>query len=138
MRAAGERGIPVIVQLRIQDIRAQDPSRIIHDVNVADAINAARSCPDTRLVIGGIRWGEATSKAKEIMELPNIWIDISQIEYTDGLRRIIQIYGTRQLLFGTHAPFFVVRSAILKLQEAELSEEEWETITSDNACGIFS
>ena len=71
------------------------------------------------------------------MDLPNIWIDISQIEYTDCLRRLIQIYGTKQLLFGTHSPFFVARSNILKLQEAELSEEERTAITSDNAHEIL-
>ena len=118
-------------------MRAQKPSGIVSDLNVAEAINAARSCPDTRFVMGGIRWGEATSKAKEIMALPNLWIDISQIEYTDCLRRLIQIYGTRQLLLGTHSPFFVARSAILKLQEAELSEEERKAITSGNALEAF-
>jgi len=137
LEAAGEKDIPVIVQLRVQDVRAQKPSGIVADVNVADAIEAARAHPATRFVIGGIRWGEATSKSKEIMALSNLWLDISQIEYTDCLRRTIQIYGTKQLLFGTHAPFFVVRSAILKLHEAELSGEERRAITSGNAVSLF-
>jgi len=137
LKAAGERDIPIIIQLRVQDTRAQNPAGKAADVDISDAINAARSCPDTRFIIGGIRWGEATGRAKEIMELPNLWMDISQIEYTDCLRRIIQIYGTKQLLFGSHAPFFVVRSAILKLQEAELSEEERNAITSGNADEVF-
>ena len=137
LEAAGEKNIPVIIQLRIQDVRAQDPSGIVHDVNVSDAINAVRACPNTGFVIGGIRWGEATGRAKEIMELPNLWIDISQIEYTDCLRQIIGIYGVQQLLLGTHAPFFVIQSAILKLQEAELSQEEQGVITSGNACKVL-
>lgn len=137
LKATGERDIPIIIQLRVQDMRAQNPAGEAADVNISGVINAARSCPDTRFVIGGIRWGEATGRAKEIMALPNLWIDISQIEYTDCLRRIIQIYGTKQLLFGSHAPFFVVRSAILKLQEAELSEEERKAIVSGNTHEVF-
>jgi predicted TIM-barrel fold metal-dependent hydrolase len=137
LKAAGERGIPVIVQMRVQDVRAHNPLVSMPDVDIVDAIKAARAHPDTRFVIGAIRWGEANSKAKEIMELSNLWIDISHVEYTDGLRRIIQIYGLRQLLFGTHAPFFVVRSAILKLREAELSEEERNAITRGNASAIL-
>lgn len=137
LEAAGEKGIPVIIQLRVQDMRAQKPWGIVPDVNIADAINAARSHPNTRFVMGGIRWGEATGRAEEIMKLPNLWMDISQIEYTDCLRQIIRIYGTRQILFGTHAPFFVARSAALKLREAELSEEEQRIITSDNAHEVF-
>lgn len=137
LKAAGKRNIPIIIQLRVQDVRAQNPAGEAADVNISDAINAAHLCPDTRFVIGGIRWGEATGRAKEITKLPNLWIDISQIEYTDCLRRIIQIYGTKQLLFGSHAPFFVVRSAILKLQEAELSGQERKAIVSGNAHEAF-
>ena len=136
-KAAGERGIPVIVQLRVQDVRAHSPLVSVPDVNIADAVNVAHAHSDTRFVIGAIRWPEAQSTANEIMELSNVWIDISHVEYTDGLHRLIEMYGTRQLLFGTHAPFFVVRSAILKLQEADLSEEEWDAITRDNASTVF-
>lgn len=137
LEAAGERGIPVIVQLRVQDARAHSPLMSVPDVDVMDAITVARAYPGTKLVIGAIRWPEAQSKANEIMELPNVWMDISHVEYTDGLHRLIEVYGIRQLLFGTHAPFFVVRSAILKLREADLSEEEWDAITEDNAGTVF-
>jgi len=137
-KAVGERGIPIIIQLRVQDVRAQNPLGSAPDVKFADAISAARSHPDTKFVIGAIRWGEAHGKAKEIMELPNLWMDISNIEYTDCLRKTIQVFGTRQLLFGTHAPFFVPRSAVLKLREAELSDNERKTITSGNACVVFA
>lgn len=137
LNSAGEKDIPVIIQLRIQDIRAQNPQRIVPDVNIADVIESARVCSETQFIIGGIRWGEATAKSKEIKKMPNLWLDISQIEYTDCLRQIIRIYGTNRLLFGTHAPFFVARSAIFKLKEANLSEEELISITSDNARELF-
>ncbi len=137
LEAAAERDVPIIVQLRVQDVRAQTPLGRAPDVDVVKAINAARSHPNTRFVIGSIRYGEAQGKADEIMELTNLWIDISHVEYTDGLRLLIQRYGTRQLLFGTHAPFFVARSAILKLREAELSQEEHAAITRNNARVVF-
>jgi len=136
-RAAGERNLPIIIQMRVQDVRAQSHLASAPDVRIAEAINAARAHPDTRFVIGSIRHGEAHGKADEIMDLPNVWIDISNVEYTDGLRLLIKRYGTKQLLFGTHAPFFVVRSAMLKLKEAELSEEEHAAITIDNARTVF-
>ena len=137
LKAAGEMGLPIIIQMRVQDARAQSLLGAAPDVSIVDAINAARAHPDTRFVIGSIRHGEAHGKADEIMSLPNVWIEISNAEYTDGLRLLIRRYGTKQLLFGTHAPFFVVRSAILKLKEAELSEEEHAAITQDNAGMVF-
>jgi len=137
LKAADERNMPVIVQLRVQDVRAQNPLCIVPDVDVRSVIEAAHDIPYTRFVIGAIKWAEAISMAKEITELPNVWMEISHVEYTDCLRRLIKIYGTRQLLFATHAPFFVIKSAILKLQEADLSGDEYNAITRDNARTAF-
>ena len=59
------------------------------------------------------------------------------IEYIDILRRLIKICDIEKILFGTHAPFFEIKSAILKLKEANLSKEEYESITSVNAQKAF-
>ena len=130
---AGERDLTVIVQLRVQDTRAQNPLCLVPDVDVASVIKVADKIKGTRFVIGGIKYNEAQSMAKQITELDNVWIDISNVEYMDVLRRLINLYGTRQILFGTHAPFFVIRSAVLKLKEACLTEQEHKSITIYNA-----
>lgn len=129
--------IPVIVQLRVQDVRAQNPICIVPDVNIAEVISIAKNLPETRFIFGGIKWQEAQSMAKQINELPNIWLDISNIEYVDVLRKIMRVYDIKRLLFGTHAPFFVISSAILKIKEAELSESEFNNITETNAINVF-
>lgn len=137
LKYAGERNIPVIIQLRVQDVRAQNPLCIVPDVDVAKVINIASELTDTSFVLGGIKWQEAQSMAKQISELPNVWLDISNAEYIDVLRKLIRIYGAEKLLFGTHAPFFVIKSAILKIQEAKLSDDEFRFITEANAINLF-
>jgi len=133
----GKMDIPVIVQLRVQDVRAQNPICIVPDVNIAEVINIAKELQKTRFIFGGIKWQEAQSMSKQIDELPNIWLDISNIEYVDVLRKLMRIYDIKRLLFGTHAPFFVIKSAILKVMEAELSESEFNKITETNAINVF-
>jgi hypothetical protein len=133
--SAGERDITIIVQLRVQDTRAQNPLCIVSDVDIANVIKAA-GMMKTRFVIGGIKWNEAQNMTKQT-NLPNVWMEISNIEYVDVLRRLINLYGTNQILFGTHAPFFVIRSAILKLKEACLTEHEHNSITNLNAIEAF-
>ncbi len=135
---SGEIGLPVIIQLRVQDVRSQKPLVMVPDVDVSKIIELARKMPKTKIIIGGIKWEEAQSFVEHIIKLENIWIDISNIEYTNVLRRLISLYGTHQLLFATHAPFFVIRSAILKLKEALLSVSECDAITKDNACYVFN
>jgi len=136
--SAGENDITVIVQLRVQDTRAQNPLCLVPDVDIATVIKVAGKINGTRFVIGGIKWNEAQSMAKQIIELDNVWIDISNVEYIDVLRRLINLYGTRQILFGTHAPFFAIKSAILKLKEACLTEQERNSITKLNAIEAFN
>ncbi len=133
IKAVGEAGLPVIVQLRIQDIRSHHPLMQIPDVRVTDVIEVAEVLPEVHIVLGGIKWAEATSQAAKIKPLPNLWLDISHIETVDALRRLIDVYGTERILFGTHTPFFYVRSAIIKLNESQLSAEERERITRRNA-----
>ncbi|MFQ6041300.1 MAG: amidohydrolase family protein [Candidatus Poribacteria bacterium] len=138
LSAVGDMRLPVIVQLRVNDTRSHHPLMQVPDVPVADVIAAAGKTQQVKIVLGGIKWGEAQGNAAKITALPNLWLDISQMETMDGLRRLIDACGTERLLFGTHAPFFYIRSAIIKLDEAQLSDEERERITRRNSERIFS
>jgi hypothetical protein len=137
LAACGEVGLPVIVQMRMQDTRSHHPLMQVPDVDINEVLDAAAATPQTQFVIGGIKWGEASGKANDINALPNVWLDISQCEVVDVLRRLIRLFGAQRLLFGTHAPFFYVKSALLKLEEAQLTEEEKELITEKNAKELF-
>ncbi|MBI3946053.1 MAG: amidohydrolase family protein [Armatimonadetes bacterium] len=133
LAAAGEAGLPVIIQLRMQDARAQHPLCRIPDVPAAAALEAARSAPGAQVVLGGIRFAEARGQGDAIRALANVWVDLSQVEYVDGMRQVIQAVGSDRLLLGTHAPLFNVRSALLKLDEGLLSDAERAAITRENA-----
>jgi predicted TIM-barrel fold metal-dependent hydrolase len=133
LSAVGEVGLPVIIQLRVNDTRSHHPLMQVPDVPVADVIAVVEKTQKVNIVLGGIKWGEAQGNAAKITALPNLWLDISQMETMDGLRRMIDSCGTEKLLFGTHAPFFYVRSAIIKLDEAQLSANERECITKQNS-----
>lgn len=129
--------LTVIIQLRVQDIRSHHPLMQIPDVDVETAINCVRENSSTNIVLGGIKWVEASVHSDKIKELPNLWIDISQIEIVDVLRRLINIYSADKLLLGTHSPFLYAKSAVMKLKEALLSETEREKITRENISKII-
>jgi len=132
LAAVGEMGLPVIIQLRINDTRSHHKLMQVPDVPVSDAIEAAKAFPQVKIVLGGVKWAEVAGNVEKIKALPNLWLDISQMETMDGLRRMIDLYGVERLLFGTHAPFFYIRSAIIKLDEAQLSPDERDYITRHN------
>lgn len=136
--SAGEKNITVIIQMRIQDVRSQNPICVVQDVDISSVIETAETIKETRFIFGGIKWNEVQVMADRIKALCNVWIDISNIEYVNVLRRLINVFGTNRILFGTHSPFFEVKSAILKLKEASLTKEEFESITILNTKKAFS
>ena len=132
LAAAGEARLPVIIQLRMQDMRSHHPLCRIPDVPVAAALDAARAAKDTQIVLGGIRFAEMTAQAAAITALPNLWVDLSQVEHSDGMRQAITKVGIDRLVLGTHAPLFNMRSALLKMDEGLLTEHERSVITREN------
>ena len=42
-----------------------------------------------------------------------------------------------RVVFGSHAPFFYLESAVLKLKESALSESQLASIRADNARGLL-
>lgn len=133
LQAAGEAGLPVLIQLRMQDTRAMHPLCQVPDVPVADAVAAAGAAPQTRVILGGIRYGELLAHAQETAVLPNLWFDLSQVEHSDGLRQAVDAVGADRLLLGTHAPLFNLASPMYKLAEGMLTPEERAAITRENA-----
>ncbi len=133
LEAAARAGLPVVIQLRMQDTRSQHPLCKIPDASAEAALEAAAAVPAARVVLGGIRFGEVTALAARIRALPNVWVDLSQVEHADGLRQTVEAVGADRLLLGTHAPLFNVRSALLKLDEGLLNDNERAAITRGNA-----
>lgn len=133
LAAAGEAGLPVIIQLRMQDLRSQHPLCKVPDVSVGKAVNAAEAAPGTRVILGGIRFAEVSAQAARIRALSNVWIELSQVENVDGVRQAITAVGANRIVLGTGAPLFNVRSSLLKLEEGQLSNQERAAITRQNA-----
>ena len=68
LEQAGEMDIPVIIQLRVQDVRAQNPICIVPDVDVKKVVEGIAELPKTSFILGGIKWNEAQSMASVIKE----------------------------------------------------------------------
>jgi len=137
LEAAGGRGLPVFVQLRMQDARMQNRFAQYPDVAAAGALGVASLFPGTRIVLGGARLGELEAARAQLGRLENVFVETSGIERVGGMRVLIGMVGAGRILLGTHAPLFLVRAAILKLEEAELDENEAKAITEGNARGLF-
>lgn len=136
-RIAGELSLPILLQLRLQDVRSMHPLLRVADVDVQATIALARHHPDTTIVLCGCSWSEFQQVGPFLEKIPNLYLTLSHVEYVDVLSRLVDHWGTSRFLAGTHAPLFSAASLRLKLDTARLSEADRTAIARENAIFLF-
>ena len=64
--------------------------------------------------------------------------DISRVNATDGVARVMRTVPVGRVVFGTHAPFLIYESAMIKVYESNLTEDETTAILHQNAEQLIS
>lgn len=72
-----------------------------------------------------------------IIRSARIWLEISRLEGVEALRWLIDTIGIEHIVFGSHAPYFYMAAAHLKIVEAGLTEQEQQAIFYQNALQLM-
>jgi predicted TIM-barrel fold metal-dependent hydrolase len=137
MQAANTRRLPVILQLRMQDVRAMHPLAQVPDADWKEALALARLAPETPVIVSACSWTEINALRPRLEDAPNLYLTLTHAEYVDGVRRFVDKWGTHHLLFGTHAPLFTPTAARMKVEAACLSEADLHALVRGNAEQIW-
>jgi len=89
--------------------------------------------PQLRLVIlNGTRAGRP---AAPLAGQKNVFYEFAMLEGVAGIEKLLLQghFPVEQLLFGSHCPWYNPDSAVLKLQESELTDAQREAIMHANA-----
>jgi len=137
-KAAAERDLTLIVQLRMEDERHHTPVLNLPPASVSDAVDVAAAARRSRVVVSAARLPELLEVSEKAAHLPNLWFDISHFDGLDCIQRACQAVGARRLLFSTSWPFFYARSAVLKVEEAEIPAQRRQALLGGNARRAFA
>jgi predicted TIM-barrel fold metal-dependent hydrolase len=137
LRALAEAGLPVIVQLQMEDARTHHPLVKVPPVVATEVLERTRSLADLKLILGAATIGDLAANKTEIAARPNVAIDISWLEQMDCMQRVLELVDAGRLLFGTHQPFFYPECAVFKVNEGKLSASVRQAILADNARRVF-
>jgi predicted TIM-barrel fold metal-dependent hydrolase len=130
---AAERGIPVLIQMRVEDERSHYELMRVPGVPVADIIGLARRIPGLTVVALCPYFGEAAALAAA----PGVFVDISFAEVLDTLRQLCDKAPAEKIVFGSHAPWLYPQAAVAKLKVCTISDTQREDIGWRTASRIF-
>ena len=138
IRQAADWGWPVIVTLRIEDERHHHPLMKVRSVPVAGVVAAALQVPQATVILSGATHGEVCTFLEATAALPRAGAELSYVKGPLGaLKSLVDRFGSKRLLLGTHLPFVYPGCGIAKIAEADLPAAAKGDILSRNAAALL-
>ncbi len=128
---AAERRLLVQVVCLIEDTRTQNALLSVPDVDLAPLPDALKAVPHARVLL--LNAGKFVDAAvfQPLAEMPQVTVETARVEGVGGVGRLVRRLGPGRVVFGSHSPFFIYESAVIKLFESKLTELEIRTIVDD-------
>ena len=139
LAAATKSGLLVQIVLSIEDDRAQNPVLAAPFVNVAALPELLARTPGARVMLLNAT-SRVFSGAPLMARLAQagLFMEIATLEGVAGIENLISRIPQARLCFGSHSPYFVFESALLKLQESELTPVQAAAMRHANAALALS
>lgn len=91
--------------------------------------------PSLKLLLCGFGLPFAEQHAG-LIRAHRVYLEISRLEGVEGVRHLCETIGSDRVLLGSHAPYFYMQAAHLKIVEAGLEEDEILKLLYQNANAI--
>jgi len=141
LKMASERGLILQVVFGMEDPRVHHPVINVGPVTFGPLVKAVKGTPDAKVQLLHFSGSGEDENLSQFMNKPNTFMDISRLEGNGAVGRLIgSIMGlpsarvpVERIVFGSHAPYFPVETAILKLIESPLEVQQLQAIMRGNA-----
>jgi predicted TIM-barrel fold metal-dependent hydrolase len=133
LAAAARRNLLVQLAALMEDKRTQHPLVIAPPVDLAPLPDLSKRFPDLKIILLNALQGLNGQLLLRLAATGNIFFEIATLEGVGGIENLIGQISENKILFGSHAPFFYLESALLKLKESPLTESARAAIEQTNA-----
>ncbi len=130
---AAARGLIVQLAVRMEDPRMQHPLARAADVDTKPLADLVKGCPRLQLMLLNSMQSVRGETLKSLVDTGRVCFEVATLEGVNGITRVLERVPLDRLLFGSHFPFFVIESALLKMRESQLTVAQLEAITNGNA-----
>src|SRR6266540_446411 len=136
-----ERGLILQVVFGMEDPRVHHPIINVGPVTFRPFVKAVQGTPNAKLELLHFSGSSQGDVLPRFMTEANTFMDISRLEGNGAVGRMIgSITGlpsarvpVERIVFGSHAPYFPVETALLKLIESPLDAQQLRAIMQSNA-----
>ena len=137
LRLAAERSLIVQIATSMEDIRTQHPLVRVPPLDVSALPQVVKGAPPVRLVL--LNWWTSlrTGPPRPFLDAGRVYFDIASFEGIEGIGRLAANISAERIVFGSNFPLFNFTSALLKMRESGLPEQQQEAIFAGNARRIL-
>ncbi len=131
LKMATERGMIVQLAAAMEDTRTHHPLVQVRDVDLTPLPDLVGAVAGAKVQVLNLR--PRTASYQSFAAVEGIFFDISRIEDTAGVARLMRGLPAGRVLFGSHAPFLIQQSALIRAHESDLTESETRDLFAGNA-----
>jgi hypothetical protein len=141
LKMTAERGLILQIVFGMEDPRVYHPIINVGPVTFRPLAKAMKSTPAAKVQLLHFPNSPQGAEFADFMALPNTFLETSRIEGNGAVGRMLGVVEglpslrapLDRIAFGSHAPFFPIETAILKLIESPLDAQQIHSIMNANA-----
>ncbi|HEY2952708.1 MAG TPA: amidohydrolase family protein [Verrucomicrobiae bacterium] len=141
VKMTAERGLILQVVFGMEDPRVHHPIINVGPVAFAPLLEAVKNMPNAKVELLHFSGWSPGENLAQFMTKANTSMDISRLEGNGAVGRMIGSttglpsarVPVERIVFGSHAPYFPVETALLKLMESPLDAQQLQAIMQGNA-----
>jgi hypothetical protein len=133
LRLAAERGLLVQLVLIMEDRRMMHSLLQVEPPDVKPLAGIVKKTPGLRLALLNSMNVLRGQPLLNLLQAGEVCVEIAMLEGVGGVAGLLEKAPLNRVMFGSHAPLFYFESALLKLKESPLTEEQLRAIRCDNA-----